>query len=160
MRILFFLNISLFLFIQVGSSQNIPVYEDFEEIDELLHKNTDTTYVINFWATWCAPCVKEMPAFNRLYEEFKNEPVDITLISLDFGSSAVDRVRKFSEKHGINAKIVILDDPDSNSWIDKVSPEWSGALPGTLIYNRNFREFYEKEFTYKELYQIVKSKIK
>lgn len=160
MRVLFFLGLFIFLFAEGVSSQEIPVYSNFKKVEYLLHKDTDTTYVINFWATWCAPCVKEMPAFNRLHEEFKNEPLDITLISLDFGSSAVERVKKFSEKHGIKSRIVILDDPDSNSWINKVSPEWSGALPGTLIYNRDFRKFYEKEFNYKELYHIVKSKIK
>lgn len=141
-------------------SQNIPVYESFEDYKSLLNRNNDTTYVINFWATYCAPCIKEMPVFRKLEKNYDNKPVKIVLTSLDFGSNVKDRVRSFMDRHKIRSKVVILDDPDGNSWIGQVSEKWSGALPGTLIYNGKSREFYEKTFTYNELESIVKSKIK
>lgn len=77
---------------------------------------------------------------------------------MDFGSNVNKRVRAFMNKHNINSEVVVLDDPDSNSWIDKVNSEWSGGIPATLIYNRDKRMFFEKEFTYKELKRVMKSK--
>ena len=140
-------------------SQNIPVYNSFEEFQSLLQRNNDTTYVVNFWATYCAPCIKEMPVFRKLDKNYQDKPVKIVLTSLDFGSNVKDRVRGFMKQHDIRSKVVILDDPDGNSWINKVSEKWSGALPGTLIYNKTSREFYEKTFTYSEIQNIVQSKI-
>jgi len=140
-------------------AQNIPVYDEFEDYQFLLEKNNDTTYIINFWATYCAPCVKEMPVFRKLEKDYSDKPVKIILTSLDFGSNATERVRRFMNKHNIRSEVVILDDPNSNSWIDKVSPRWSGALPATLIYNSNSNVFYELTFTYEELNKIIQSKI-
>jgi thiol-disulfide isomerase/thioredoxin len=144
--------LTFFVIINFSSlfSQDYKVY-NFEEFQSLLHQKNDKVYVINFWATWCRPCVQEMPAFNELHNKYNNKNIEIILVSLDFGRDVQSRIRQFSNKNGIESKIVILDDPDSNSWIDKVSPEWSGAIPATLIYNRNSRVFFEKTFTFSEL---------
>ena len=142
-----------------AGAQEITVYENFESYKHLLNKNNDTTYVINYWATYCAPCIKEMPVFKRLENEYSGKKMEIILTSLDFGGNPKEKVRSFMNRHGVKSRVVILDDPDSNSWIDKVSTQWSGALPGTLIYNNNFREFYEQTFTYDEINSILKSKM-
>ena len=131
-------------------SQNYKVYS-FDEFQPLLNQQNEKVYVINFWATWCKPCVKEMPSFNQLYEKYQNKNVEIILVSLDFGNNVNARLFAFSKAQNIKSKIVILDDPDSNSWIDKVSSNWSGAIPATLIYNNKSRKFYEKPFTFSEL---------
>ena len=141
------------------SAQKVPVYENFDDFQGILHQNNDTTYVINFWATYCAPCIEEMSAFRKLEDHYKDQSVEIILTSLDFGNNVKERVRAFMKQHNVQSRVVILDDPDGNSWIGKVSDKWSGALPGTLIYNRNSREFYEKTFTYNELQNIVQSKM-
>ena len=147
------------LAVSIGKSQEITVYNSFESYQNLLQRNNDTTYVINFWATYCAPCIKEMPVFRKIDNQFSDRPLEVILTSLDFGNNARERVRAFMNRHNIQSKVVILDDPDGNSWINKVSPKWSGALPGTLIYNKSEREFYEKTFTYHELKDIVQSKL-
>jgi thiol-disulfide isomerase/thioredoxin len=148
----------VFFMVGVSRGQTIKTYNSFDSFKPLLHQQDDTTYVINFWATWCAPCVKEMPAFVKLEDNYQNNKLEIILTSLDFGGNVSERVRSFMKKHGIKSKVVILDDPDSNSWIDKVNPEWSGSIPATLIYSKERRLFYEKEFTYKELKHVIQSK--
>lgn len=153
------------LFILIGISangQNIKIYNSFESFEPLLHKSNDTTYVVNFWATWCAPCVKEMPAFKKAFRDYQREKVQFIMTSMDFGGNVRSRVSAFLEKHQMpqGMKVVILDDPKSNSWINKVSRKWSGALPATLVYNNSSRSFYEQEFTYTELKKIIQSKIK
>lgn len=143
---------------ETASGQSIKTYNSFEDYKHLLHQKDDTTYVINYWATWCAPCIKEMPAFVKLEESYKNKKLKIILTSMDFGSNVNERVKGFMNKHNITSEVVVLDDPDSNSWIDKVSTEWSGGIPATLIYDKDKRLFFEKEFTHKELEQVINSK--
>jgi len=148
------LAILLFSFLPVLKSQDIRI-TDFKGLEPLLNKQNDTTYVINFWATWCMPCVKELPYFQQIHDEFSQEKVKVILVSLDFLKHLDSRLKPFLQKNKLSPEIILLNDPDSNAWIDKVSPDWSGAIPATIIYNKNFRNFYEKSFTYEELQTII-----
>lgn len=125
-----------------------------------LNQADDTTYVLNFWATWCKPCVEEMPDFLKLNREMQNEPFKMILISLDFPSQVESRLIPYIKENNIDAEVVLLDDPKSNIWIPLVNENWSGAIPGTLIYSKNNREFFEKKLHYKELKTIVKQHLK
>lgn len=127
-----------------------PVY-DFDGLEPLLHKEDGKTYIINFWATWCKPCIEEMPYFERIHAEQKDNGVEVILVNLDMPNMWKTRLEPFVEKKGIQSKIVILDDPKQNDWIPKVAEEWGGGIPATLIYNKEKRSFYEHGFTYEEL---------
>lgn len=140
-------------------SPDIPVM-NFEEFKPWLHKENDSIYVVNFWATWCAPCVREIPAFEKLNAQYKDQKVKVLLVSLDFPNQLENRVIPFIERHQMKSTVFLLDDPNANAWIDKVSPEWSGAIPATMIYSGDFRQFYEQEFEYEELQHIVKGLLK
>ncbi|KAA3619210.1 MAG: TlpA family protein disulfide reductase [Flavobacterium sp.] len=135
----------------------IQVY-NFEGLDEALlqHKN-DTTYVINFWATWCKPCVKEMPYFEKMGKTYAEEKVKVVFVSLDFPDRLEPLVVPFIKKNKLESEVVLLDDDDANSWIPKVSEKWQGAIPATLIYNADERAFFERSFTYEELEKEVQS---
>lgn len=128
----------------------VPVL-DFSELNSFLTKDNDTTYVVNFWATWCKPCIKELPAFEKLNAEYSDEKVKVLLVSLDFPEKIATQVLPFMEKNNLQSQVLVLNDPNSNSWIPKVSKEWSGAIPATIIYSRATRLFYEQSFTYEEL---------
>lgn len=136
---------------ETAGSSLIPTV-DFEEFDsKYLQQKNDTTYVINFWATWCKPCVKELPAFEKINEQYAGQKVKVVLASLDFPDRIEKQVIPFLKKHDLQSEVVLLDDPDANSWIPRVSQEWSGAIPATIIYNQQERKFYEGSFTYEEL---------
>lgn len=134
---------------------SIPVY-DFDELQPLLHKQDNNTYIINFWATWCKPCIKELPYFEKINSDYNQQGVHVILVSLDFPEKLESHVQPFIEKHQLKSQVVLLDDVDSNTWIPKVSESWSGAIPATLIYNRTQRKFYEGSFTYNELLTELK----
>lgn len=137
-------------------NDSLEVY-DFEGIQKFLNKRDDKIYVVNFWATWCIPCVKELPYFEKLNKEFKDKNVEVLLISLDFPNQYNSKLKPFLKKRNIESKVIALNDTDMNTWIPKVNENWSGSIPATLIYNKNTRDFYEKSFTYEELENKVKS---
>ena len=133
----------------------VPSY-NFDELNTFLTKENDTTYVINFWATWCKPCIKELPAFEKLNADYSDEKLKVILVSLDFPDKIEKQVIPFIEKNNIKSQVVLLNDDDSNTWIPKVSKDWSGAIPATIIYSNTARKFYERSFTYEELVDEIK----
>ncbi len=134
----------------------VPTYT-FDEFEGLLYKNDDKTYVINFWATWCKPCVKELPYFESLKQNYKDDNLEVILVSLDFPEQVESRLIPFIKKRNLKSQVVLLDDPDANRWIPKVDQNWSGAIPATIIYKQEERSFYEQSFTYDELEKQLKS---
>lgn len=135
----------------------------FEQLEnQYIKSEDDTLYVLNFWATWCAPCVKELPHFEKAGEEFKNRPVKIILVSLDFKNQLETRLNPFIKKRKLKNKVVFLDAPKENIWVPKVSEDWSGAIPATLMINpkTGCMAFYEKEFTFEELTNTINENLK
>lgn len=132
-----------------GSSV-VEVY-DFANFQPFLKQNNDTVYVINFWATWCAPCVKELPHFEAIREKYSTHPLKVLLVSLDFPDKARTGLIPYIKKKNLQSEVLLLDDPDANAWIPQVDPDWSGAIPATVIYSNKDRAFFERSFTYEEL---------
>ncbi len=125
---------------------------NFDQLERHYFQNkNDSIYIINFWATWCKPCVKELPAFEKIASNCSDKKVKVLLVSLDFINKMDSQVVPFLKKNNIQSEVVLLDDGDANSWIPKVSPEWSGAIPATVIYKNDTRKFYEQSFTFEEL---------
>ena len=123
----------------------------YSELKPLLERNDGKTYIVNFWATWCAPCVKELPYFEKIKKEFDDKNVEVLLVSLDFPKQVEKKLIPFINKRKLNSKVVLLDDINEDVWIKSIDENWSGAIPATLIYNKNKRKFYEHSFDYETL---------
>jgi thiol-disulfide isomerase/thioredoxin len=126
------------------------------ELEAILNAKTDKIQVINFWATWCAPCIKEMPIFEKANNEITEAKV--TLISLDLNlDPAPEKVYRFIERKKLASTVFLLDEPDPNFWIDKIDKRWSGALPATLVLNTKTgkRQFVEHELAEGELESLI-----
>lgn len=125
----------------------IPVvYPSFEAFAPVLRPANDTLYVINFWATWCAPCVEEMPYFEKLHDETQGQKVKVLLVSLDFKKDLETKLIPFLKERKLQPQVIQLADGRYNDWIDRVSPEWSGAIPATILIKRDKRVFYGEQF--------------
>jgi len=133
----------------------LEVY-DFDGFEKFLNRKDDNVHVVNFWATWCAPCIKEMPHFEKLHANYKDKNVEVLLVSLDFPFNYDKKLKPFLKKRNLQFKVIALDDPDMNAWMSKVDENWTGAIPITIIYNKDKRQFYERTFTYNELETEVK----
>lgn len=131
-------------------SLDLEVY-DYDGLKPLLNKQDGKVHVVNFWATWCAPCVKELPYFEKINAEYEEKNVEMLLVSLDFPRQYDKSLKPFLKKKDLKSRVVCLDDVDQNRWIPAIDSTWSGAIPATIIYKGDKRKFYEKSFTYEEL---------
>jgi len=132
------------------SGVTVKLY-NYKELKPLLEQKGDKIYVVNFWATWCAPCVKELPAFEKLKSVYATKGIDVLLVSLDFPKQINKRVIPFIVKKNLQSKVVLLDNGKDDSWFKSIDSNWSGAIPATLIYNKNKRKFYEQSFDFESL---------
>ncbi|MCB2377148.1 TlpA family protein disulfide reductase [Hymenobacter sp. BT635] len=135
-----------------GHAQRVSVIK-LPELQKRLSRQNDTTYVVNFWATWCAPCVKELPLFEQLNTTHAGKKVKVLLVSMDYASQLDKKVKPFVLKRGLKSEVVLLNETDPNTYMEQVDPKWSGALPFTVIWNgkKSKRATFEKEFTQAEL---------
>lgn len=141
----------------VTLSNGTPVY-NYDELSAIIDKEDGKTYVINFWATWCKPCVEELPYFEQLTETYADQDVEVILVSLDFKKQFEKKLVPFMAREELKSDVMVLLDPDSNTWINKVNDKWSGAIPATIIRNGTKKEFKEGSYaSFDELNEIVKT---
>jgi thiol-disulfide isomerase/thioredoxin len=143
-----FFFIFLFFAFVLQAQKSVSVYK----IDDLLkriHNNSDTVYVVNFWATWCKPCVQELPEFEKFNRENKTKIVKVLLVSLDFKEDIQKKLMPFLEKNKYSMECVLLDEINGNDFINKINTKWSGAVPATLFTTKNKKSehFYEKKLS-------------
>lgn len=107
----------------------------YEGLIDALDKKNDTLYVVNFWATWCMPCVKELPHFVSTLKEMSGKRVKLVLVSLDTKNDLETKLIPFLRKEQFVAQHYLLDDNGRmNEWIPRFSADWDGAIPATAFY--------------------------
>ena len=138
-------------------AQDVNVVK-FEKLQELRNSDSDTLYIVNFWATWCGPCIKEMPYFEAVNKQYQNQPVRVILVSMD-AKQELQKVKSFLKKRKLASEVWLLDEVDANTWIDKLEPKWSGAIPATIVFNNKRKQYHfvEKELKGDELQALVKN---
>jgi thiol-disulfide isomerase/thioredoxin len=141
MKILLFILTGLF--IKNVSSQQVELLS-FSVLNERVQSVNDTLYVVNFWATWCKPCIEELPVFEKCNKEYRNKKVKIILANLDFNSKVESLVLPFIKSKNIQTEVVHITDTDANQWINNVDTSWSGAIPATVIYRKGKKIFFKE----------------
>jgi len=120
-----------------------------DQLEQRVQSGKDTVYVINFWATWCAPCVKELPVFEKFNKEHGGkEKVKVLLISLDYTSTLETDVQPFVKKKKLKNQVFVLNEKDQQKYIEQIDRGWAGTIPATLFVKNGGRKFVEEEFSY------------
>ncbi len=134
----------------------------FDRLQKEIAETKDSIVVLNFWATWCAPCVKELPYFEQLNQKYASQKVKVMLVSLDFNSKIKSSVEPFVKSKNLKSEILHVTDTDPNTWINKIDSSWSGAIPATVVYNASHEKikFIEGETTFDELEKIILQQFK
>jgi thiol-disulfide isomerase/thioredoxin len=138
-----------------GIAQDIKAFS----ADQVIHytSSKDTLYIINFWATWCAPCVHELPEFEALYHRYQGKPVKVLMVSLDFKEDYPYKLSVFLKRKGLTPEVVWMSDTDPNVFIPKIDNSWQGSIPATVIVGpgKDFKQFIEGTITEKQVSKIV-----
>ena len=124
----------------------------FKTLETIFNQPNDTTYIVNFFASWCAPCVTELPEFTAFAEAHKTEKVQVIFISLDVKKDVNKKLGPLSKKFNLGQNVYVLEEVNANNWINQVDTTWGGAIPATLFVNhqKQYKRLFAQSFT-KEL---------
>ena len=115
-------------------------------------KNSNKPTVVNFWATFCKPCIKEIPHFQKLVSQYEKDSVQLLLVSLDMPEMYPEKIKTFANKFKITVPVIFLDETNADIFCPVIDEKWSGAIPATLFINNKigYRKFFEKEMPEQE----------
>ena len=137
-------------------AQSIPKWS-ITDLEEYIEKS-EVPIVVNFWATYCVPCIKEIPYFQEVIKKYNHKDVKLLLVSLDFEESYPVRVADFASKRKFTSPIVWLNETNADYFCPKIDSKWSGVMPATLFVNnkKGHRKFFEEEMPEKKFEEEVK----
>lgn len=138
-----------------AQAQQIPAVSAEQLIKYTSSK--DTLYIINFWATWCPPCVQELPEFNEIKSKYKDAKVKVLLVSLDFKQDYPYKLARFVEKKQLAPEVLWMSDTDPNQFIPKIDDSWGGSIPATIMVHpgKGFRHFTEGSVTARQVSKLA-----
>jgi thiol-disulfide isomerase/thioredoxin len=156
----------LFLIIIIGftvtaHSQSIPKWK-MDQVVKAFSKKNDTVYVVNFWATFCKPCIEEIPDFIRIVKKYEKQKVKLMLVSLDLPSFYPAKIAAFAKKNNYTgAQIIWLNETNADIFCPMIDKSWSGAIPSTIIVNNKtgYRKFTEDQIKPADFEASIKAAI-
>lgn len=139
-----------------ASAQSIPKMK-IDQLAKLIDTST-SPLIVNFWASWCAPCVQELPWFEKAAAEYKSKGLKLILVSLDFATDYPKVILDFAKKKGYTSPIIWLDETDADVFCPKIDKNWAGSIPATIFVNnkKKYRRFFGQQIPEPKLLQEIK----
>lgn len=148
--------LALTFILRPAIAQEYSLYDSIQQLESRIKRAGDTTLVINFWATWCKPCVEELPSFDELKVKYPDQHIQVLLVSLDFKSQLEKKFLPFLRAQKIKSEVALLADQDANTWIPRIYENWDGAIPATIVFQGSKRVFSLGKFdSFEELNAFV-----
>lgn len=146
----------LLLFLSLGFIETDPMITmGFEDFKSKIETPSDDLRIYNFWATWCAPCIDEMPYFESTVKNTKG--TSLVFVSLD-DDRRPERVKAFVEKKGFSSPIWLLSEKEQKDWKQKLKKDWSGAIPATLFVTaEGKRHFHTGQISQEKLKGLIET---
>jgi len=153
----FILFITGFLLLRItGITQ--PVQKvSIDQLDAYI-QNTKKPLVVNFYASWCAPCLHELPYFQETIKQYSNENVELVLVSMDIKKNYPVKLNEFVKKNKLQGTLFWLNETNADVFCPRIDSKWDGGIPATLFINisSGYRKFFERQLTEKQFKGEVK----
>lgn len=132
-----------------------------EELNAYISR-ADHPLIINFWATWCKPCVAEMPYIQQAAQQYKDSGIELILVSLDFPEAFPNDISEFIKSKNLEGTFFWLDETDADHFCPALEKKWQGSIPATLFLNNKtkFRKFFETKISEAELHKSISEMLK
>lgn len=126
-----------------------------KQIRALVDERKGKVVVVNFWASWCPPCVREFPAISRVYEQYRDKGLDLFAVALN-APEEIEEIKQFLAEQKPPFSIYLAD-PDDKTFNETVLEEWYGEMPLTLVFNTAGQRVlaHKSEITYDQLSKMV-----
>jgi thiol-disulfide isomerase/thioredoxin len=155
-----FLVITVAFMMNAAQAQQIPIWKLQDMKDAI--SNAEQPTIFNFWATFCKPCLEEMPYFQELSKKYEKEGVRLILVSLDMKDAYPKKIQSVASKFKIASPITFLDETNADLFCPAVDSSWSGAIPASLFINNKtgYRKFFEDQLSKETLEKEIREMIK
>ncbi|PWT74036.1 MAG: thioredoxin [Bacteroidetes bacterium] len=133
---------------------------NIKDLESYIQKS-EHPLVVNFWATFCVPCVKEIPTFEKIISTYKDKQVELILVSLDLPDSYPAKIENFARDRQFSSSIIWLNETNADYFCPRIDKKWSGGIPSSLfINNRNhFKKFFESELNANQFEENIKKMV-
>ncbi len=118
------------------------------ELENYIQSST-RPLVVNFWATWCAPCLHELPYFQQTVRQYADKNVELVLVSMDLPRGPEKKIQDFAVQHALQGTIFWLNETNADLFCPKIDASWDGSIPSTLFINKKtgYRKFFDRQLT-------------
>jgi thiol-disulfide isomerase/thioredoxin len=125
-------------------------------------KESKKPLIVNFWASFCVPCLEEIPYFEELAEKYKLQNVSLLLVSLDLKKSYPDTIEACIKKHKISAPVAWLNEDNADYFCPRIDSNWMGNMPSSLFVNNatGYYRFFDEQLCREKLEQQIKAMLK
>ena len=143
-----------------SNAQSIPVWKLTDLKSAIADAKQPT--IFNFWATFCKPCIAELPHFQAMANQYKSKGVNLVMVSLDLKEAYPKTVLSFVKRLKLTSSVVFLDESNADLFCPAVDSTWSGAIPASLFINpqTRYRKFYEEELSKEKLEREILEMLK
>lgn len=143
----------------ISNAQPIPSWK-ITQIESAL-RNKDSVIIINFWATFCIPCIEEMPELMKVAKQYENQKVKLYFVSLDFKENYPGKLKSFVAKRKWKSNFIWLNETNADYFCPFIDSSWTGSLPATIVYNYStgFKHFWEQKITASQLEAVLEKAV-
>jgi thiol-disulfide isomerase/thioredoxin len=119
-----------------GLAGQAPRLVNANEIKDLVYQQSGRVVLLNFWATWCPPCLVEFPEIVAFEKAYRARGLAVISVSGDSPKRVDSDLLPFLEKHPSDFPVYVMNTDDVEAFMHRIDPEWNGTLPATFFIDR------------------------